>query len=66
LATTQRPTNRTKYFHVKWHHFWSYVGTEPEDINILKVDTTRQGADYLTESLPREVFENNRPLIQGW
>ena len=66
LATNHRLTNRTKYFHVKWHHFWSHIGTEPGDIKILKVDTTRQVADYLTKGLPREVFERIRLLIQGW
>jgi hypothetical protein len=73
LATNQRLTNRTKYFHTKWHHFWSVVTGDPEEshgpdgkILVEKVDTTKQGADYLTKSLPREVFENNRHLIQGW
>jgi hypothetical protein len=27
LANAQRLTNRTKYFPVKWHFFWSYVKT---------------------------------------
>jgi hypothetical protein len=40
LATNQRITNRTKYFQVKWHFFWSHVrdGT----IAIIKVDTQEQ------------------------
>jgi hypothetical protein len=73
LATNQRLNNRTKYFHTKWHHFWSIVTGDPEEsrgphgkILVEKVHTTKQGADYLTKSLPREVFENNRRLIQGW
>ena len=66
LSTNQRLTNRTKYFHVKWHHFWSHVGTEPPDIQIEKVDTKLQGADYLTKGLARDLFENNRRLIQKW
>jgi hypothetical protein len=73
LATNQRLTNRTKYFHTKWHHFWSVVTRDPDESNrpdgkilVEKVGTTRQGADYLTKSLPREVFEKNRRLIQGW
>jgi hypothetical protein len=32
----------------------------------MKVDTTRQGADYLTKSLAREPFENNSRIIQKW
>jgi hypothetical protein len=73
LATNQQLTNRTKCFHTKWHHFWSVVTGDPEEslgpdgkILVEKVDTTRQGGDYLTKPLPREVFENNRRLIQGW
>ena len=64
LATNQRITNRTKYFQVKWHFFWSYVrdGT----IAIVKVDTQEQWADYLTKGLNRETFEQVRKLVQGW
>ena len=64
LATNQRITNRTKYFQVKWHFFWSYVcdGT----IVILKVGTQEQWADYLTKGLNRESFERVRKLVQGW
>eukprot|EP00980_Cylindrotheca_fusiformis_P019198 scaffold6527_cov75-Cylindrotheca_fusiformis.AAC.1 len=25
LATQQRITSRTRYLHVRWHHFWSHV-----------------------------------------
>jgi len=66
LATNQRQTSRTKYFHVKWHHFWSHVGDAPDQVKAQKVDTTLQKADYLTKPLPRETFENIRRLVQGW
>jgi hypothetical protein len=73
LAINQPLTNRTKYFHTKWHHFWAWVTCDPAEadgpdgkILVEKVDTTLQGADYLTKSLPREVFQNNRRIIQGW
>ena len=64
LATKQRITNRTKYFLVKWHFFWSYVrnGT----VEIHKIDTQSQRADYLTKGLNRESFERVRKLVQGW
>ena len=64
LATKQRITNRTKYFQVKWHFFWSHVrdGT----IQIVKVDTQEQWADFLTKGLSRESFERVRKLVQGW
>ena len=64
LATNQRLTNRTKYFHVKWHHFWWYVQTE--QVSVEKVDTKLQAADYLTKHLPRELFENCHKIVQGW
>ncbi|KAI2513951.1 hypothetical protein MHU86_335 [Fragilaria crotonensis] len=64
LATKQRITNRTKYFLVKWHFFWSHVTNG--DVSILKVDTKEQWADYLTKGLNRETFEHIRKLVQGW
>ena len=64
LATQQKITNRTKYFRVKWHHFWEHVriGT----IDVQKIATVEQRADYLTKGLPRESFERIRKLVQGW
>jgi hypothetical protein len=64
LATNQRLTSRTKYFHVKWHFFWSHITSG--DIVVLKIDTHHQRADYLTKGLTREVFERIRELVQGW
>ena len=64
LATKQRITNRTKYFLVKWHFFWSHV--QSGEIDILKIDTKEQWADYLTKGLNRETFEHIRKLVQGW
>jgi Reverse transcriptase (RNA-dependent DNA polymerase) len=64
LATQHKITNRTKYFRVKWHHFWQHV--RDRTIDIQKVCTTEQRADYLTKGLPRESFEKIRALVQGW
>lgn len=64
LATKQRITNRTKYFLVKWHFFWSHV--QNGEVVVMKIDTTEQWADYLTKGLNREVFERIRKLVQGW
>jgi hypothetical protein len=64
LATKQRITSRTKYFLVKWHHFWSAVSSG--EITVVKIDTTEQRADYLTKGLPRDTFEKIRKLVQGW
>ena len=64
LATKQCITNRTKYFLVKWHFFWHHVRNG--DVEVLKIATTDQLADYLTKGLNREVFERIRKLAQGW
>ena len=64
LATNQRITSRTKHFLVKWHFFWSHVRTGK--IQILKIDSAHQRADYLTKGLPRETFEKIRGMVQHW
>lgn len=64
LATRQQITNRTKYFLVKWHFFWSHV--KSGEIVVKKIDTSEQRADYLTKGLNRETFERIRKLVQGW
>jgi hypothetical protein len=61
LATNQRITHRTL---VKWHFFWNAVHNG--EVTVLKVDTLRQGADYLTKGLAREAFERIRKINQGW
>jgi hypothetical protein len=77
ITINQPLTICTKYFHTNWHHFWNAVIGDPEDTcsldrNVLgeQVDTStttkQEGADDLTKSLPRESFENNRRIIQGW
>jgi hypothetical protein len=64
LATKQKITARTKYFLVKWHHFWDAVNSG--EVFIVKIDTKEQRADYLTKGLPRDTFEKIRKLVQGW
>jgi hypothetical protein len=64
LATKQRITNRTKYYLVKWHHFWGHV--KDGTLEICKVATDVQRADGHTKGLVREVFERIRKLNQGW
>ena len=64
LATNQRLTNRTKYFLVKYHHFWDAVNRE--EIQVEKVDTALQNADYLTKGLAPEPYLANRHRVQGW
>jgi hypothetical protein len=66
LATNQRITNRTRYYLIKWHWFWSHVGDTPEKVSVVKIATDQQIADYLTKGLSRETFEKIRKLSQGW
>ena len=64
LATTQRVTNRTRYYAVKWHWFWDAVRTGK--VQIAPIATSEQAADYLTKGLVKEPFESNRRANQGW
>lgn len=64
LATQQRITRRTRYYLVKWHHFWNAVNEGV--VTIHRIETWRQAADYLTKGLSREVFERIRKINQGW
>ena len=64
LATEQHLTNRTRYYHVKWHWFWHHVrnGT----VEIVRIASAEQRADIFTKPLPPEVFKRLRLLNQGW
>ena len=64
LATNQRLTARTRYYLSQWHWFWSYYRSGA--FTIMKVDTAVQKADFLSKPLPRDKFEKNRELVQGW
>jgi hypothetical protein len=64
LATGQRITNRTRFYQVKWHHFWDAV--KRGDIEVHKIGMLEQRADYLTKGLTRWAFERIRKLNQGW
>ena len=64
IATNQRLTSRSKHFSVKYHHFWESV--KNGEINVEKIDTKEQNADYMTKGLPHEIFHANRRRVQGW
>lgn len=64
LATKHRITTRTKHYNIKWHHFWDEVRSG--NIQVVRVPTHEQCADYLTKGLVREVFERCRAMNQGW
>ena len=68
LAANRYITSRTKYYHVKFHHFWSFMDENkegPHPVSIERVDTALQNADYLTKQLPVEAFVSNRRRVQG-
>jgi hypothetical protein len=65
LATNHRLTNRTKYFHVKWHWFWYYFKVHRE-FDISYIPSSLQDADYFTKQLPKDAFRANRQRNQGW
>lgn len=70
LATEQRITPRTRYLHVRWHHFWSEISenNDGKDGKVVakKVDTKKQRADFLTKGLPCDPFVTNRKRVNGW
>ena len=64
LANNHRLTNRTRYFNVKFHHFWGAVHNG--SVKIKYCPTTLMDADYFTKSLPRAPFVKNRIREKGW
>ena len=68
LANNRYITSRTKYYLVKYHHFWSFMEENKEGkhpVSIERVDTTLQDADFFTKQLPVEAFVQNRQRVQG-
>ena len=66
LVNSQKVTSRTKHWNIKFHFFWSHINDEAKNIQVVKVDTKFQQANYLTKGLTRELFENYHRLNQGW
>jgi hypothetical protein len=66
LATLEpgRMTPRSKWYGIKYHWFRSKL--KPNSIDIIKIASADQRADFLTKSLRREKFEANRKLTIGW
>ena len=64
VATEQRLTSRTRYYHTSAHHFWQHVNSGT--VTIRPIETSLMDADYLTKSMPRQGFEANRKRVQGW
>ena len=69
LATGHHVTSRTRHYAVKWHFFWSHVKTRDNpdgSVELEKIATDKQQADYMTKGMVRESFQNCRRLNQGW
>jgi hypothetical protein len=66
LATLEpgRMTPRSKWYGIKYHWFRSKL--KPNCIDIIKIASADQRADFLTKSLRREKFEANRKLTLSW
>ena len=64
LATTHCIMNCTKYYIVKWHHFWEAVLLG--HITIHKLGTEEQCSDYLTKGLVHVPYNCIHKYNQGW
>ena len=64
LAVNQCIISCTKHYLIQWHFFWSHV--EDGEVEVLRVDTDLQDADYMTKGLPCQPFERNCFHTQGW
>ena len=66
LANSKGPlmTSRTKHIGIKYHWFRSKI--QPDNIDILRIDTKQQRADIFTKGFSRFDFEVKRRLVMGW
>ena len=64
IATTHKFRPRTKHLNVKLHHFRDYV-TRGE-IQITKIGTANQLADYLTKPVNEDILTRLRRQVMGW
>lgn len=59
-----RITPRSKFYAIKLHWFRSKL--KPNNMVVVKVETTKQKADILTKGLRKIKFKENRLLLCGW
>ena len=59
-----RITPRSKFYAIKLHWFRSKL--KPNNIEIVKVETSKQKADIFTKGLARIKFKEIRLLLCGW
>jgi hypothetical protein len=61
LTTAHCLTGCTRYFHVKYHHFWDAHGQGL--FEILPIPTKYQHGDYMTKGMVRIPFKHNRFFV---
>ena len=66
MAQSEKFTPRTKHIALKYHHFRSFVKSDPPRIRIQYCRTDVQKADILTKPLADYVFFCLRLLLLGW
>ena len=57
-------TPRSKHYGVKYNWFPEHL--KPNNIEVLRMDTTEQRAGMFTKSLRTDKFELNRKQLVGW
>ena len=66
MAQSDKFTPRTKHIALKYHHFRSFLKSDPPRIAIKYCRTDVQKADILTKPLKDDVFIRLRMLLLGW
>jgi hypothetical protein len=64
LVMTHHLTGHTRYFHVKYHHFWD--SHNQGLFEILLILTKYQCGDYMTKGMVCVPYEHNCFLVQLW
>jgi hypothetical protein len=59
-----RMTPRLKHYGVKYH--WFMTKLKPNKIEMDRIDTKLQRANFLTKSLRTKTFKANSKLTMGW
>ena len=60
----RRMTPRSKHYAVKYHWFREQI--RPRNIQLVKIETSKQLGDLFTKGLPRPAFEYLRRKLMGW
>jgi len=64
LATIQRLTSRTRYYHAQYHWFWQHYRNGL--FTIERIPTQDMLADGFTKAHPKQTFIHHRKKLQGW